>query len=639
MKKYYRKHKLGTILLAWLAIIMAIALAVSFAVGFVLQDYYQKRQAFSMISDYLTGNIRSIDIDDAVNVYFDEWMDDVVDVPGDSRKEEFYDNARLKKISIYNDNYLNEVSIADQEGLIIYSSNPEMIGINVRDSARLSPFACLLEGETSFSDSFADSPFNDSVREAYAGRAFRDKSGFMLWGLDENIYKKYREREIETATEDSRIGMTGFLINCDPDKNITCVTHTMEAAVGEKFTEGSVLPAEEGKIKETICVFYGKDCYVGAIKMPDYYVIGAYPVAEADQFKLQNDILFAAMFLVVLGVFFIVLFIMLKKLVIKEVEKTHTSLNRIIGGDLEEMVDVRGSVEFVELSSGINETIGRLKDLIQAEQDRTKNEISAARYIQESSVPASFPPYPDNDSFGLFASMNTAGDVGGDFYDFFMLNDNTLAIVMADVRGKGLPAALSMMRVKPLIKSCAERVLSVDEAAKMVNDRLCENISEDMSMSVSAWLGFLDLRSGNLSFVHAGHTFPVLVGDGASFVKQKVNTVLGRFPNVPFDRQEIQLKEGDSIFLYTDGVTEAKDPDGNRYGEERLLNFISNMTGSIEAADRNDYCREACEKMLSEVKRFESDAEQADDITMLWVKYTHRRDISERKLSVSGNLF
>ena len=99
------------------------------------------------------------------------------------------------------------------------------------------------------------------------------------------------------------------------------------------------------------------------------------------------------------------------------------------------------------------------------------------------------------------------------------------------------------------------------------------------------------------------------------------------------------LKEGDSIFLYTDGVTEAKDPDGNRYGEERLLNFISNMTGSIEAADRNDYCREACEKMLSEVKRFESDAEQADDITMLWVKYTHRRDISERKLSVSGNLF
>ena len=626
MKKHYRKHQLGTILLIWLAVIMAIALTVSFAAGFILQDYYGKRQAFSMISDYLTGNVRSIDIDDAVNVYFDEWMDDVVDVPGDSKKEEFYDNARLKKISIYNDDYLNEVSIADQDGIIVFSSNPGMIGINVRDSARLAPFACLLEDEASFSDSFASSPFNDSVREAYAGRAFRDKSGFMLWGLNESIYKKYCGRVIETATKDSRIGMTGFLINCDPDRNINCVTHTMEAALGAKLTEASVLPVEEGKIKETTCNFYGKDCYVGAIKTPDYYVVGAYPVAEADQFKLQNFALFAALFLLVLGVFFIVLFIMLDKLVIKGVEKTHASLNRIIGGDLEEKVDVRGSVEFVELSSCINETVGKLKDLLRAEQDRTKNEIPAAKYIQESAVPANFPPYPDNDSFGLFASMNTAEDVGGDFYDFFMVDENTLAIVMADVCGKGLPAALSMMRAKSLIKSCAEQGLSVDEAAKTVNDKLCENTSDEI-MSVSVWLGLLDLCSGILSFVNAGHMFPILVSDGASFLKQKINTVLGGFQNAPFDRQEIQLKPGDSVFLYTDGITKARDPDGNLYGGERLLTFISNMAGSIEAADRNDYCREACEKMLSEVKRFESDAGQADDITMLWVKYTHRKEL------------
>ena len=622
MKKYYRKQKLGNILLIWLTIIMAIAMAVSFVVGFILQDHYQKRQVFSVINDYLARNIESIDIDGAVNVYFDEWMDDVVDVPGASRKEEFYDSDRLKKISIYNDDYLNEVSIANQEGIITYSSNPEFIGIDVRNSERFSPFACLLEGETAYSDPFAASPFNDSIREAYAGRAFRDKSGFMLWGMDEDIYKKYCEREIETATEHSRIGMTGFLINCDLDKNISCATHTMEGVIGEKFKEDYVLPAEEGRIKETICKLYGEDCYVGAIKTPDYYVIGAYPVAEADQFKLQNNILFAALFLVVLGVFFLVLFIMLKKFVIKGVEETHSSLNRIIRGDLEEKTDVRGSVEFVELSYGINETVGKLKELIKAEQERIKNEISAARYIQESAVPGKFPPYPDNEAFGLFASMNTAEDVGGDFYDFFMTDENTLAVVIADVYGKGLPAALSMMRAKALIKSCAEQGLPADEAAKMVNDRLCENSSEDMIMSVTAWLGFLDLRSGLLSFVNAGHTFPVLVSKEVSFVKREVGTVLGRSQNVSFDRQEIYLKPGDSLFLYTDGITQAKAPDGKLYGEERLLNFISDMAGSIEAEDRNAYCREACEKVLSEVKRFESGAEQADDITMLWVKFT-----------------
>ena len=143
MKKYYQNQRLGTILLIWLAIIMTIALTVSSAAGYILQDHYQKRQAFSMLSDYITHNIMSIDVDGTLNTYFDEWMDDVVDIPGDSKKEEFYDNERLKKISIYNDNYLNEVSIGDRNGIIIYSSNNKLIGINIRENERLSPFACL----------------------------------------------------------------------------------------------------------------------------------------------------------------------------------------------------------------------------------------------------------------------------------------------------------------------------------------------------------------------------------------------------------------------------------------------------------------------------------------------------------------
>ena len=160
---------------------------------------------------------------------------------------------------------------------------------------------------------------------------------------------------IITVTESSKIGMTGYIINLDPDKKINCISYYMKDIAGDTFTEFSILPEQEGTVKETICELYGEKCYVGAIKTPDYYVVGAYPAAEAEQFQLQNNILFVALILLVLGVFFVVLFIMLRKVVIKGVEKTHSSLNRITEGDLDEKVDVRGSLEFSELSSGIND--------------------------------------------------------------------------------------------------------------------------------------------------------------------------------------------------------------------------------------------------------------------------------------------
>ena len=345
-------------------------------------------------------------------------------------------------------------------------------------------------------------------------------------------------------------------------------------------------------------------------------------MAEADQFKLQNNILFMVILVFVLGVFFIAFFRMLKKTVIKGVEKTHVSLHRITDGDLEEKVDVRGSLEFEELSAGINEMVDRLKELIRAEDERVKTELSNARYIQESAVPGKFPAFPDNEAFGLFASMNAAKDVGGDFFDYFMVNENTLVVVMADVSEKGLPAALYMMRAKTLIKSFAEAGLSVEDVAAEVNRKLCEDSSTDMF--VTAWIGFLDISTGLLSYVQAGHTLPLLAGREVSFVKQKINAVLGGFKKAKYVRQELMLMPGDFIFLYTDGVTEAHASDGSMYGEERLKELIERERKGIDLEDRNDFCRAVCEKVLSEVNLFSEGAEQYDDITMMCLKYQQR---------------
>ena len=620
MNKIYQRKKLGTIILIWLIIILLIASVASSVVGLLLQDHYQKRQAFSVIRYNLVESKNSIDVTKEYNSYFDGWMDEVIDQEGKSRKDEFCDDTKLKKISEDNRILFIEISIADTAGTITYSSDQALVGTNIKDREDLAGFACLPERETSYSDDLNLEIFTGPDKVAHVGKAFKDKSGFVLFGINKENYLYYLAEEVELATADSRIGLSGYIINCDMEKNISGVTYNRADLIGETFPYEYLLPENEGEIKETTCTFYGEKCYVGALKTSDYYIIGAYPIAEAAQFQTQNNTLFASLLVFILAVFFASFFIILKKLVIKGVEKTHASLSRIIGGDFEEKVNVTGALEFEELSQGINQTVDKLTGLIRAEEEHVKNELLNARYIQESAVPGTFPPYPGNEAFGLFAYVRPAKNVGGDFYDFFMTDDNTLAIVMADVSEKGMPAALYMMRAKTLIKTYAERGLSVEEVAAEVNRKLCEDGATEMF--VTAWIGFLDIPSGVLSYVHAGHTLPILIGKEVSFVKQKINAVLGGFKKAGYVRQEVRLSRGDSLFLYTDGVTEAHDPDGNMYTDDRLLELISKKAGEIDAADRNEFCREGCEMVLTDVDRFVSDAEQYDDITMLWLKYT-----------------
>lgn len=617
MNRFYRSHKLGTIILIWFEIILLISLIIASVAGLLWQERLQQQQAFSMIDNYLTQYVERIDVAKNINKEFDEWMSDVIDGEDTDGKEAYYDDHRLERVAVYNRDRMSEVSVVNAQGIITYSSNPSLRGYDIRNDAQLFPFMCLLNGVSSYSDTL-DKTFFDGTREqAYIGRAFRDKSGFMLFAINEDNYTVYWNESIEVVTEDSKIGMTGYMINCDKDGTISSITHTMEDKKGTAFEDVSLLPESEGEVKETITTLYGKKCYVSAMKTPDYYVVGAYPVDEADQFQMQNNIMFIILFFAIISAFLIVFFLLIKRIVIKEVEKAHASLNKITNGDLEERVKVGGSVEFTELSSGINETVDKLKGLIEEENLRVQKELENARNIQESSVPQVF---PEDERYSLYATMNTAKAVGGDFYDFFMVNDNTLAIVMADVSGKGMPAALYMMRAKTLIKFYAEQGLTVDEVAGKTNVALCRN--ESAKMFVTVWMGFLNLDSGVVSYVHAGHTLPVLIdGENVSFINQKKSMVMGGFEYAKYLRQEITLSHGDSIYLYTDGVTEAQDVSENLYGEERLLTVISDKVKGIEISDKKEYCKEACEIIYGDIENFTKGAEQYDDITMMMVKF------------------
>ncbi|MCL2603786.1 MAG: PP2C family protein-serine/threonine phosphatase [Defluviitaleaceae bacterium] len=251
---------------------------------------------------------------------------------------------------------------------------------------------------------------------------------------------------------------------------------------------------------------------------------------------------------------------------------------------------------------------------VTAEKERIGAELDVATKIQASMLPCIFPAFPDRREFDLYASMQPAKEVGGDFYDFFLTDENTLAVVMADVSGKGVPAALFMVIAKTLIKNNAQEGKSPAEVFTAVNDMLCEN--NDADMFVTAFMGYLDIPSGRFTCVNAGHNHPLIKkADGDfEFLKIKPAFVLAGLDGVKYTQHEIFLNPGDMVCLYTDGVTEAENPEQELFSDPLLIekaNFYKDLSVS-----------DFIVKIKEEVKTFANGAEQADDITMLALKIT-----------------
>ena len=246
------------------------------------------------------------------------------------------------------------------------------------------------------------------------------------------------------------------------------------------------------------------------------------------------------------------------------------------------------------------------------ERERISTELHMANRIQGSMLPHEFPPFPDRKEFSIYASMDPAREVGGDFYDFFLIDDDHLCMVMADVSGKGIPAALFMMISKVILQSCAMLGQSPAEILVKTNEALCSGNQEEMFVTV--WVGILEISSGRITAANAGHEYPAVMKEGRfSLLKDKHGFVIGGMPGMKYKEYEIRLEPGDKLFLYTDGVPEATDAENAMFGTERMLEALNEDPGAPP--------RSILENVRRATDRFVKDAEQFDDLTMLCLEY------------------
>ena len=285
------------------------------------------------------------------------------------------------------------------------------------------------------------------------------------------------------------------------------------------------------------------------------------------------------------------------------------------------IIDINTNDELEDLSYSLNhmerdivEYIDNIQT-ITAEKERISAELNVATKIQADMLPRIFPPFPDRKEFDIYATMTPAKEVGGDFYDFFLIDDDHLAMVMADVSGKGVPAALFMVITKTLIKnrSLMGGNISPAEILKDVNNQLCEG--NDANLFVTVWLGIIQLSTGKGISANAGHEHPAIKRSDGKFEYDiyKHSPAVATMEGIKFREREFELKPGDRLFVYTDGVTEATDCDDKLYGADRLLNALNQNT-DVDA-------KQLLENVKADIDKFVNDSPQFDDITMLGFTY------------------
>ena len=324
---------------------------------------------------------------------------------------------------------------------------------------------------------------------------------------------------------------------------------------------------------------------------------------QAYETALADILLFAVIYLLIS--------VLVQHIVVNNLQRVNASLDKITEGDLNEIVNVRNASEFASLSDDINHTVSVLKGYITAAEKRMEQELEFARSIQDAALPKHF-KYPRQD-FELFAMMDPAKEVGGDFYDFFFVDNDHMGLVIADVSGKGIPAALFMMRAKTTLRGLAESGRAPSEILARANNVLCEG--NDAEMFVTAWIGIIDLNTGEMRCANAGHEYPMIMRAGGEYAlfKDKHAMALAAMEDMRFCEYEMKLNPGDRLFVYTDGVPEAINVDEQQYGTDRLAQKLNTL--------RNASMSDTLPAVREDVAEFAGDAEQFDDITMLGFAY------------------
>lgn len=434
------------------------------------------------------------------------------------------------------------------------------------------------------------------------------------------VYMIQTKQQKKTAEE----SMDGILDELSTDTDFFAGKAHKESYLGDRFTiafckkDEIVNCSRKEWIGKKVASLQGEESFLTTVSGMDYLcrarkcdagrllvMMTEYRVYEE---RNETIILLICANVLIFTAIFVLISKLLKNHVVDRIYSVNDSLSHIQKGELEKVVTERNSREFSVLSDGINATVTALRN-------RMNEELKFAREIQLSVLPQEGYLKEEQNNFEVYGVMDTAKEVGGDFYDYFLIDENKLGVVIADVSGKGVPAALFMMTAKTLIKSLALSGKTPDEVLKLANEELCKN--NESGMFVTVWFGVLDFVRCELVFANAGHNPPLLKRKEESFCYMDYKTykrsiMLGIRENICYVANRICFSPSDILFLYTDGVTEAGNAFNKQYGEQRLLeclqkNYTKDSKGILETVRKD-------------VNDFVGDEEPFDDITMVVLK-------------------
>lgn len=506
---------------------------------------------------------------------------------------------------------VTEINHINSDGIIVASTYQDFLNYDMSSGEQSAEFMVLLSDEKEYVQSYQPVSYDASISRKYGG-AVLESGGFVQVGYGAERFQKDIDEFVVGVTRNRHVGEGGSIIIVDENWNIVSDRYGNEG----KNLDVTGIWIDTDKTAENqsfIAEVYGKPCYCMHQLTEGYRIVAVMPKSEAALSRNVSVGVTTVMQITVFAALFIMIFILVRRLVVDNIYKVNNSLSAITQGELDTVVDVRSHVEFDALSDDINSTVNTLKKYISEAEARIDAELAFAKAIQHSALPSVFPPYPNRKEFDISATMHTAKEVGGDFYDFYFVDEDTLAFLVADVSGKGIPAAMFMMQSKTLLKSYAESGMSVDEVFTNANGKLCEG--NDAGMFVTAWMGLLNTKTGLVTFANAGHNPPLVKhADGSfNYLRTRPGFVLAGMEGIRYRKNEYQLEKGDIIYLYTDGVTEAMNINNELYGENRLLEVLNK---NAESGTHT-----ICDAVKADVDSFVGEAPQFDDITMLCLEF------------------
>ena len=533
-----------------------------------------------------------------------------------SVKNEYEGNPSIALTGLKEKYNVVEINVVGDNDKVEKSTDDGNVGYDMNLSEQSKEFVDVLEKQDSFVQKYSPRGIDGTVWRKYAAIKLTD-GGFIQVGYDAEQFHAMLDDFVVDVTKNRHVGTSGFVAVLDETLSLVIDNEYSTAHVS---TIG-INPPDEMKEGKTATAIYYADIVDGKTDLSEkhmyvfkfvegYCIIASMPESEA--VFMRDASLYTSIFMqvIIFATLFVFVYILIKRVIINNLEKINDTLGRITKGDLNVTVDVRSNQEFSSLSDDINSTVSTLKRYIAEAAARIDKELEYAKQIQLSALPTNF---PEGEEYNVYAQMIAAKEVGGDFYDFYKLNDTTVAFLAADVSGKGIPAAMFMMTAKTIIKDLAESGMAVNDIFTKANEKLCEN--NESGMFVTAWMGILDISTGKLQFANAGHNPPLLKRANGDFeyLKTRAGFVLAGMEGVRYRVNELTLSPGDRIFLYTDGVPEATNTENKLYGEDRLLAFM-NQNKSMEAT-------ELLPTLKANIDEFVGEAPQFDDITMLMFDY------------------